>query len=60
MFVYRRKLDILLGVLVGIARIMVHLHYPIDIAGSILIAIIATFCAWMILKKLDRRFRHPP
>lgn len=62
-FVYRRKLGILLGVLgvlVGIARIMAWLHYPIDIVGSIIIAIVATYCAWMILKKLDRRFRHSP
>jgi undecaprenyl-diphosphatase len=62
-FVYRRKLGILLGVLgigVGIARIAAQLHYPIDIIGSILIAVIATFCAWLILKKLDRRFKRSP
>ncbi|MFH1087699.1 MAG: phosphatase PAP2 family protein [Chloroflexota bacterium] len=60
-FVYRRRLGVLLsmlGVLAGIARIVAGLHYPVDIAGSILIAVIAVFCAWMALKKLDRRFRH--
>jgi undecaprenyl-diphosphatase len=62
-FVYRRKLGILLGILgiiVGIARIAAQLHYPIDIIVSILIAVIATFCAWLILKKLDRRFKRSP
>jgi len=60
-FVYRRKLGILLGVLgllVGIARIMAHLHYPVDIVASVFIAVIATFCAWLILKKFDRRFKR--
>lgn len=62
-FVYRRKLGILLGVLglfVGIVRVIAQLHYPIDIVGSILIAFIATFCAWMILKKLEQRFKRSP
>ncbi len=62
-FVYRRKLGILLGVLgilVGVARIMAYLHYPIDIVASIFIAFIATFCAWLVLKKFDRKFRRSP
>ncbi len=62
-FVYRRKLGILLGVLgilVGIVRIIAQLHYPIDIVGGIVIAIVATYCAWIILNKLDRGFRHSP
>ncbi|MGD0780421.1 MAG: phosphatase PAP2 family protein [Dehalococcoidales bacterium] len=62
-FVYRRKLGILLGVLgilVGVARIAAHLHYPIDVVASILIAVIATFCAWLTLKKFDRRFKSSP
>jgi undecaprenyl-diphosphatase len=62
-FVYRRKLGILLGVLgilVGVTRIMAYLHHPIDIVASILIAVIATFCALQILKKLDRRFKSLP
>jgi undecaprenyl-diphosphatase len=59
-FVYRHKLGILLavlGVFIGIARIAARLHHPIDIVGSILIAVVATGCAWMILKKSGRRFR---
>jgi undecaprenyl-diphosphatase len=62
-FVYRRKLGILLGVLgilVGVARIMAYLHHPIDIVASILIAVIATLCAWLILKNFDRRFKSSP
>jgi undecaprenyl-diphosphatase len=63
MFVYRRKLGILLGllgILVGIARIMAYLHHPIDIVASILIAVSVTFFAWLILRKFDRRFKRSP
>ena len=62
-FVYKHKLGILLGVLgilVGIVRIIALLHYPIDIVGSTIIAIVATCCAWMILKKSGKRFGHSP
>ncbi len=56
-FVFRRKLGILLGVLgilVGISRVVAEVHHPIDIVGSIVIAIMATYSAWMISNKLDR------
>jgi undecaprenyl-diphosphatase len=59
-FVYGRKLGLflgILGVLVGVFRVMAKLHYPIDIAGSIAIAIVATSLAWLILKTL-RNNRH--
>jgi membrane-associated phospholipid phosphatase len=62
-FVYRRRLGIvlgLLGILVGVARIMAYLHHPIDVVASILIAFSATFFAWLVLKKLDRRFKPSP
>jgi undecaprenyl-diphosphatase len=58
-FVYRHKLGILLGVLgilVGVARILAYLHHPVDIVASVLISVIATFGAWLILKKFDQRF----
>ena len=59
-FVYNRKLGMLLGilsVLVGVSRVMAKVHYPIDIVGSIAIAIAATCLAWIILKTL-RKNRH--
>jgi len=59
-FVYRRKVGVLLGVLsilIGVSRVMAKLHYPIDIVGSIVIAIAATCFAWIILKAL-RKSRH--
>lgn len=60
-FVYRRWWGILLGVLailVGVARVYADLHYPVDIIGSIVIAVIATFIAWLILRKVDKKFRY--
>jgi membrane-associated phospholipid phosphatase len=61
-FVYRRKVGIILGVSgigIGIARIAAQLHHPIDVASSVVIAIIAVYCAWLILRRLDRSFRDP-
>lgn len=55
MFTYSRKLGVLLGimgVLVGISRVAAKVHYPIDIAGSIAIAIVATSIAWIIIRKV--------
>jgi undecaprenyl-diphosphatase len=60
-FVYCRWWGILLGalaILVGVARIYADLHYTVDIIASITIAIIATFVAWLTLRKVDRKFKH--
>jgi undecaprenyl-diphosphatase len=59
-FVYSRKLGVLLGILgilIGVSRVMAKVHYPIDIVGSIAIAISATSFTWIILKTL-RKNRH--
>jgi undecaprenyl-diphosphatase len=59
-FVYRRKLGILLGVLgilVGVARVFAGLHHSVDIVASVFIAVIAASCAWLILRKIDRNFK---
>ena len=59
-FVYSRKLGVLLGILgilIGVSRVMAKIHYPIDIVGSIAIAISVTSFAWIILKTL-RKNRH--
>lgn len=61
-FVYNRKLGVLLGilgVLIGVSRVMAKLHHPVDIAGSVVIAIAATGFALIILKTLrkSRYFR---
>lgn len=58
LFVYRRKLGIFLGILailIGVSRVMADVHYPIDIVGSIMIAIVATGLAWIIIKKVFRK-----
>jgi membrane-associated phospholipid phosphatase len=58
MFVYRRNVGVLLAVLailVGVSRIIAKVHYPVDIVASIVIAISATFLAWIIIRKIWKR-----
>ena len=58
MFVYRRNVGVLLAVLailVGVSRVIAKVHHPVDIIASIAIAIIATFVAWLIVKKIFKR-----
>ena len=53
----QKKAGILIAVLaiiVGVSRILVHIHYPVDILGSIVIAMIAVGSASFVLKKIDR------
>jgi membrane-associated phospholipid phosphatase len=53
-FVYRRKLGVFLGivaVLVGVSRVFARLHYPVDIIGSMALAIAATGIAWIIVRR---------
>jgi undecaprenyl-diphosphatase len=59
-FVYSRKLGVLLGilaVLVGVSRVMARVHYPLDIVGSIGIATAATCITYLILKRVWRTWR---
>ena len=56
-FVYHRKLGIALAfcaLVVGWARVMAKVHHPIDIVGSIIIAIVAVFLAKGILQLFKR------
>lgn len=51
---YNRKLSVflfLMGLVVGFARVIAKIHYPLDILGSFVIAISATYIAGLILKK---------
>lgn len=53
-WVYNKKLGwVLFGValIIGAVRVWAKVHHPIDIAGSILIAISATGLAFFIMKK---------
>lgn len=53
-FSYNRKLGIILGILavvVGISRVLAHVHHAVDISGSIGLTIGATYLAWILLKK---------
>ena len=53
--IYNRKLGILMAILsiiVGQARVLAKIHQPIDIVGSIIIAFIATFISYLIIKKV--------
>lgn len=53
-FVYNRKLGIILGILaimIGIARIVAYVHHPIDVLGGIAIALVSVFSAWHLLSR---------
>ncbi len=57
MFPYSHKIGILLGmlaVLVGVSRVIAGIHHPIDIVGSVAIAIAATCIAWVVMKVLAK------
>jgi len=57
-FVYHRKVGVLLavlGVLIGVSRVIAKVHYPVDIIVSIAIAIAATFFAWIVITKILKR-----
>jgi undecaprenyl-diphosphatase len=56
-FVYSRQVGLLLGVMtliIGAARVIAKLHYPVDVLGGIAIAIASTGIAWIALRKLGR------
>jgi len=57
MYLYNRKVSLvlwLIAIAVGISRVYVGIHHPIDIAGSIIIAIGATAFTYFIIKKYAR------
>ncbi len=61
-FAYHRKIGLFLGILgiiIGIARVAGKVHHPVDIIGSIAIALAATGIAWLILRRVDRGFGRP-
>lgn len=52
---YRPKLGLLsflLGLLVGVSRVAAHIHSPIDIAGGILMGVIAGYGGYYLAHKL--------
>jgi undecaprenyl-diphosphatase len=54
-FVYHRKLGVLLavlGILVGVSRVIAKVHHPVDIVASIAIALAATLLAWIVVRKI--------
>lgn len=59
-FLYRRRLGWLalaLGLLVGISRVAAHVHSPIDIAGAIVMAILAGYAGKYLAEKyLAKKF----
>lgn len=51
-WLYRRRFGLVLGVLsvlVGTARVLAHVHHPLDIAGAIVMAWVAVaIAAWLV------------
>jgi undecaprenyl-diphosphatase len=53
-WVYHRRTGILLGlvgVAVGSARVLAHVHHTVDIVGSTLIGVLATTIVWYLLDR---------
>lgn len=54
-FIYHKRLGLILAILaltIGISRVLAKVHHPIDILGSIVIAVISVFLSWYILKRV--------
>ncbi len=57
-YVYNKRIGIwllLIAILIGLSRIYVGVHHPIDIIGSILISAIGTYLAYKILEFRKKR-----
>ena len=53
-FVYNKKLGSILFMIalcVGIARVLAHVHHPLDIIGAIVIAMCATYFVYVLRKR---------
>lgn len=65
-FAYNRKVGsvlVVLALFVGVSRVLANVHSPIDVIGSITIAIGVTYVSYKFIvekleKKLERLFRH--
>lgn len=61
MFIYDRSVGvwyIVLAVLIGIARIMAGIHYPLDILTGFLIGFLVTYLSYRLLRKLLNSVRN--
>jgi undecaprenyl-diphosphatase len=57
MFVYRRRVGFVMGImalLIGAARVVANIHYPVDVAAGASIALASTGIAWIAVRKLLR------
>lgn len=48
-------LIVLAALVIGFARVFVGIHYPIDIAGGLLTALVGALVVWLIQRIFDRR-----
>ncbi len=61
-FYFNKKAGSLLAVLavgVGVSRVIAKLHHPLDIVGSVTIAISSFLISWLILKNTNRKKVQP-
>lgn len=58
-FAYNKKLGLALFVIslaIGIARILAQIHHPLDIIGSVVIGVSATYIGYLCLKIINKKF----
>jgi len=63
LFTYNKKLGIVFGVLslcIGFARVLANVHHSIDIIGSAVFAIAATYVAYLALPYLNKYLNKIP
>ena len=44
----------ILAIFVGVSRIAASVHHPIDIVGSLAIAVVVTYAGWLMLKRMSK------
>lgn len=57
-FSFNRKLGVVLGIfalVVGLGRVLAHVHHPVDILASVLLTISVTYFAWILVKKYSQK-----
>ncbi len=49
-------LFVVIGLLVGLSRVYLGLHYPSDVLGGYFLGLLIGYCVWSLVERLKRRF----
>lgn len=48
-----------IGILIGISRLLAGVHYPLDVIGGVLVGCIVGYIVWMLRKQIDKSITMP-